>query len=374
MHWDFDTILWAKFNNTTNAGNVDWSLETTSHIVLKSRTEGNFKWKTLIVKPIHELEDFEINYPDYFIASGQPVEYAIVPVFYGCEGTYSITSVTSKFSKMFIIEDEIVWGTEITDGYCDTTRNIPSSNVELLDRKYPIFIRNTIANYDTGMVIDSELHKLELKNQSQDELFATKEALNKAMAQSNQYTDVKLAQLIGDAPETLDTLKEVADAIEQNKIIVEALDVAIGNKVNQTDILKSIESVNENTIEEKVVDALVIKEVFQSVSNGKQLVASAITDKGINTEATDAFEIMAENIKNISSNKTDNDTLICNFYFNMNINLRAAEFKFYFPVKKSKKLIIKSLCLVGSKVREASNRNVYFQFYGKRQIIRLVRL
>lgn len=150
MRWDFNTILWAKFNNNTHAGNVDWGLETTSHLVLKSRTEGKFKWKTLAVKPVHELEDFEINYPDYFVASGQPVEYAIVPVFYGCEGTYSSTSVISKFSKMFIIEDETVWGTEITDGYCDTTRNIPSSNVELLDRKYPIFVRNTIANYDTG--------------------------------------------------------------------------------------------------------------------------------------------------------------------------------------------------------------------------------
>lgn len=150
MRWDFNTILWAKFNNNTHAGNVDWGLETTSHLVLKSRTEGKFKWKTLAVKPVHELEDFEINYPDYFVASGQPVEYAIVPVFYGCEGTYSSTSVISKFNKMFIIEDETVWGTEITDGYCDTTRNIPSSNVELLDRKYPIFVRNTIANYDTG--------------------------------------------------------------------------------------------------------------------------------------------------------------------------------------------------------------------------------
>lgn len=150
MRWDFNTILWAKFNNNTHAGNVDWSMETTSHLVLKSRTEGNFKWKTLVVKQVHELGDFEINHPDYFVASGQPVEYAIVPVFYGCEGTYSSTSVISKFSKMFIIEDETVWGTEITDGYCDTTRNIPSSNVELLDRRYPIFVRNTIANYDTG--------------------------------------------------------------------------------------------------------------------------------------------------------------------------------------------------------------------------------
>ena len=53
MRWDFNTILWAKFNNNTHAGNVDWGLETTSHIVLKSRTEGNFKWKTLFVKPVN---------------------------------------------------------------------------------------------------------------------------------------------------------------------------------------------------------------------------------------------------------------------------------------------------------------------------------
>ncbi len=148
--WDFDTILWAKFNNNPNAGNVDWDVETTSHLILKSRTDGNFQWKTLYVKEINTIEDFKINYPDYFVASGQPVEYAIVPVLYGCEGIYTITSITSKFKKMFLIEGHTVWGTEITDGYCDTTRNIPSSNVELLYRKYPIFIRNTIANYDTG--------------------------------------------------------------------------------------------------------------------------------------------------------------------------------------------------------------------------------
>lgn len=148
--WDFDTILWAKFNGNTNAGNVDWNLETTSHIILKSRNEGEFKWKTIFVKEVHDINDFVINYPDYFIASGQTVEYAIVNVLYGSEGNYATTKITPKFSKMFLIEDNIVWGTDITDGYCDTTRNIPSSNVELLNRKYPIFVRNTIANYDTG--------------------------------------------------------------------------------------------------------------------------------------------------------------------------------------------------------------------------------
>ncbi|GFI48386.1 hypothetical protein IMSAGC019_03713 [Lachnospiraceae bacterium] len=148
--WDFDTILWAKFDNTTNAGNVDWNLETTSHIILKSRTEGNFKWKTIVAKEVKGLDDFVINYPDYFVASGQPVEYAIVPVLYGCEGIYATTRIVSDFDKMFLIEGDTVWGTEITDGYCDTTRNIPSSTVELLNGRYPIFVRNTAANYDTG--------------------------------------------------------------------------------------------------------------------------------------------------------------------------------------------------------------------------------
>lgn len=148
--WDFDTVLWAKFNNSASAGNVDWSLETTSHLILKVREQNSFIWKTIFTKEINSIDDFVINYPDYFIASGQPCEYAIVPVFYGTEGEYAISRITPKFQKMFLIEGNIVWGTEITDGYCDTTRNIPSSTVELLNSKYPIFVRNTIANYDTG--------------------------------------------------------------------------------------------------------------------------------------------------------------------------------------------------------------------------------
>ena len=78
------------------------------------------------------------------------MEYALLPVLYGLEGNYASTRVNSKFDKMFLIEGNTVWGTEITDGFCDTTRNIPSANIELLNNRYPIFVRNTIANYDTG--------------------------------------------------------------------------------------------------------------------------------------------------------------------------------------------------------------------------------
>ena len=45
---------------------------------------------------------------------------------------------------------------------------------------------------------------------------------------------------------------------------------------------------------DNVQDAL--DEVFQSVSNGKELIADAITDKGVSTSATDSFATMAGNI------------------------------------------------------------------------------
>lgn len=69
---------------------------------------------------------------------------------------------------------------------------------------------------------------------------AQQAALDSYYQQSAGYTDQKIAQLINDAPETLDTLKEVADAIEENKNVVDALDAAIGVKANQEDLDRHI--------------------------------------------------------------------------------------------------------------------------------------
>lgn len=47
-----------------------------------------------------------------------------------------------------------------------------------------------------------------------------------------------------------------------------------------------------------------VTELFQSVSNGKSLIAGAITDKGISTSATDTFQQMADNISAIETGST----------------------------------------------------------------------
>lgn len=61
-----------------------------------------------------------------------------------------------------------------------------------------------------------------------------------------------------------------------------------------------LSSTSENAVQNKVITAR-LNEVFQSVSNGKALIASAVTDKGVDTESDASFADMAENIYLISS-------------------------------------------------------------------------
>lgn len=50
------------------------------------------------------------------------------------------------------------------------------------------------------------------------------------------YVDTKIADLVNSAPTTLDTLGELATALQNNSSTVEALNSAIGNKANTTDV------------------------------------------------------------------------------------------------------------------------------------------
>ena len=76
------------------------------------------------------------------------------------------------------------------------------------------------------------------------------------------------------------------------------------------EILSSPGDVQENKEPGKLVDALVIKQVFQFVSEGKRLIALAITDKGVDTSAEDTFAQMAENIGMIQGGAGGEGTVI----------------------------------------------------------------
>ena len=63
---------------------------------------------------------------------------------------------------------------------------------------------------------------------------AQQTAIDNAKTEAKNYTDTKVANLINGAPSTLDTLKEIADAMAENEDVVEALDAAIGTKAEAT--------------------------------------------------------------------------------------------------------------------------------------------
>lgn len=138
------------------------------------------------------------------------------------------------------------------------------------------------------------------------------------------------------------------------------------------DILPTVEAVESNEEPGKLVDALAIKEVFISVSNGKSLIASAITDKGIQTDATATFETIANNIGNIQSGGSGGDCPIASPYlFELNSKIpfstSGGYVRFPFPVTKLKKIVIKKLYIYGSKPSTSnSSGNIYFYIKGKK--------
>lgn len=58
------------------------------------------------------------------------------------------------------------------------------------------------------------------------------------------YTDKAVADLINGAPETADTLRELADLIDKNKDVATALNEAIGKKANQTELDQAVSDIS----------------------------------------------------------------------------------------------------------------------------------
>lgn len=67
------------------------------------------------------------------------------------------------------------------------------------------------------------------------------------------YVDRQIAALVGAAPETLDTLEELATAFEENADVVKTLEDAIVTKVAKTDIEDFLSATSTNPVQNKVL-------------------------------------------------------------------------------------------------------------------------
>ena len=132
--------------------------------------------------------------------------------------------------------------------------------------------------------------------------YVTETEMNEAIANVSSGGSLTSDQLV--------TLNKVP-TIEQD---VANLKTTLGDKnglpSGDANVIASINKINNSIgVEELSTTAKTLKgainEVFQDVDNGKTLIASAITDKGITTSNNDTFQTMADNISRINSIITD---------------------------------------------------------------------
>lgn len=149
--WNTDTIFAGDYISNINLSNVDFSLSTISHIVIKRRKANTFKWTTIFTKKINTIEDLKIMDVDIFNAGNTTYQYALVPVLNDIEGNYNIIEAFSDFEGIYILEKDTIYGT-IFESKCDTERNHSVIRQNSFYNKYPRAIYNAFYNFETGTV------------------------------------------------------------------------------------------------------------------------------------------------------------------------------------------------------------------------------
>ena len=147
--WDWNTILHAKFDDSVGAGNVLWTFDEVSHLLVKRKKVDDFKWITLEVHKIETVEDFNIRNIDKTAKPNYQYQYAAVPIKNSVEGFYSTCDVEVKSNCLVIVDRDEIWCTNLTDNYLDSTSVTPDTVVETMYDTYPTIVRNTNANYET---------------------------------------------------------------------------------------------------------------------------------------------------------------------------------------------------------------------------------
>ena len=176
-----------------------------------------------------------------------------------------------------------------------------------------IHITEDERNSWNSKVSDSSLHAA---NTTMHITAAERTTWNNTLRDAKTYTDTKIGELIDSAPETMDTLKEVADAIAAHQDITDALNSAIGNKADGTNgVANNASKLNGQAASyyAKAADLTTANTNISNIVDGTTTVAkatSAGTCTGNAATATKATQLAnSRTINGVSFNGTANITV-----------------------------------------------------------------
>lgn len=98
---------------------------------------------------------------------------------------------------------------------------------------------------------------------------STPKAVKEALAQAKTFTEAQIANLVGTAPETLDTLQEIADAINTTDGALEGLLTVVGTKADKT----ALETTDGN-----------VATLTQTVADNKQAIETSLANHEADAE------------------------------------------------------------------------------------------
>ena len=137
---------------------------------------------------------------------------------------------------------------------------------------------------------------------------------------SENYVDTKIADLVNAAPETLDTLGEVAQAIQENEDVITALNTVIGTKANKTDVdtLRSKVSTTESNIDRLQSEKANTSDLEVTKSSIPTQISQLNNDAGYITGFSETDPTVPNYVKNITQNNI-NKPLNQRFIFHLYI-------------------------------------------------------
>lgn len=150
--WTYDTKMNADFNNGFDAGNVGFNVKTTDYLVIRRRETGTLKWIPIYAKEIKEASDFDVTIKDTYARAGVDYEYCLSSFCNGIENSYVIQNVFSDFEGFYITDKDCLYGTIYDIDGCDTSRNIATQTLQLLNSKYMTIVSNSSLNCDSGSI------------------------------------------------------------------------------------------------------------------------------------------------------------------------------------------------------------------------------
>lgn len=158
--WNYDTIMYAKFENILFAGNIDLALSQISNVRIKRREVNSYNWTVIFDIPISKASDLLFEKFDKYCRAKTAYEYALVTMLNGVESSVLTSTIQSDFDGLYIMTKDQTFYSEL-EIQISPIRNHPSQIINTPSGRFPITIYNSENNYDTFsvkcMLIDKDI-------------------------------------------------------------------------------------------------------------------------------------------------------------------------------------------------------------------------